>query len=79
MVGLVVFKESAVRVFGHRARLHAGGDYRLVLGAVHSDGDILALDAAIAVVDLHREGQRYDVVGAQEVDCAVGKVVVPGD
>ena len=50
------------------ASLRRGRDHRRVFGAVHRDDDVLAGGAAIAVVGLHRIGQRHDVVLAQEVE-----------
>ena len=50
-----------------------------VFGAVDSDDDVLAGGAAMAVIDLHREGEHQLVVIAQEVEGAIIDVVVPAD
>ena len=47
-----------VRQFADQGALRAAGDGRRVVGAGDGDGHVLANEAAVAIVDLDRIGQR---------------------
>ena len=51
---------------------------RRVVGAGDGDRDRLGDDAAMAVVDLRRVGQRQDLADRQEIERAIGDAVGPG-
>ena len=74
-----VLARLEVADFGRRSGLHVGVDGGRILRAVHGDSDVLAGGAAMAVGNLHRIGQCHDVIGAQEVERAVGNVVMPAN